>query len=228
MTLRKNEFDSKSGILMSLENKPNLLVSFGGIRQGLGIPTFEFFNSLSNINCDKVFIRDFNQAWYQLGVDDEINSWNRLKEILDKIIVDNGYNKVLFLGNSMGGYGAMMFGTMLNVNHIVAFAPQTFINRKKRFIHLDFRWRKQMKRIHKNKRIAEFVLNIKSHLDKVEYSSQIDIYYSDSHRLDKSHAKQLSDSNNVILHPFKDGGHAIVKTLRDNGELMKIIKDTFE
>ncbi len=227
MTLKRNDIEGDSGILMSLENKPNLLVSFGGIRQGIGIPTFEFFNSLSDINCDKVFIRDFNQAWYQLGVDDEINSWNELKNILEKLIEDNKYKNVLFLGNSMGGYAAMMFGTMLQVNQVVAFAPQTFINKSKRLLHLDFRWEKQIRSVHQSAKKSGFILNLKSHLKNLKSSTLIDIYFSDIHRLDRIHANQLSKSKNVTLHPLKEGGHAVVKGLRDSGALKKIIKDTF-
>ena len=227
MTLKKNDIDGNSGIIKSLENKPNLLVSFGGIRQGLGVPTFEFFNSLSGINCDKVFIRDFNQAWYQLGVDDQINSWYELKNILEKLIKENKYKNVLFLGNSMGGYAAMMFGTMLNINQVVAFAPQTFINNNKRLLYFDFRWKKQLKNIHKSSKKSNFVLNLKTHFKKIEYSTSIDIYFSDAHRLDKIHANYLSKTKNVVLHPLREGGHAVVKKLRDNGDLIKIIKETF-
>ena len=36
--------NKENGILEDLNGYKNLLISFGGIRQGLGIPVFEFFN----------------------------------------------------------------------------------------------------------------------------------------------------------------------------------------
>ena len=38
--------NTKTSILSEINNNKQLLVSFGGIQQGLGIPVFEFFNSI--------------------------------------------------------------------------------------------------------------------------------------------------------------------------------------
>lgn len=65
--------NTKSGRLEDFKGNKNLFVSFGSIMQGLGMPVFEFFNSISDITCDKVFLRDFHLAWYQKGVDDELD-----------------------------------------------------------------------------------------------------------------------------------------------------------
>ena len=54
--------DNKEGILISRAGSRNLLVSFGGINQSLGMPVFEFYNSIKDIDCDKIFLRDFNQS----------------------------------------------------------------------------------------------------------------------------------------------------------------------
>lgn len=69
--MEKNKIENtKIGKLEEFNGNKNLLVSFGGIAQGLGMPVFEFFNSISDIPCDKIFLRDFHQAWYQKGVDE--------------------------------------------------------------------------------------------------------------------------------------------------------------
>jgi len=35
------------------------------------------------------------------------------------------YKKVIFIGNSAGGYAALMYGSILNINSIIAFNPPT-------------------------------------------------------------------------------------------------------
>ena len=54
------EFEKTNKEVLTDFNKHEvLLVSFGGISQGLGMPVFEFFNSISDIACDKIYFRDF-------------------------------------------------------------------------------------------------------------------------------------------------------------------------
>lgn len=227
--LDKNSIEnSSSGILIELNNNKNLLVSFGGINQGLGIPVFEFFNSLKELECDKIFIRDFNQMWYQNGADKNIDSILELRNFLEEKMVEGKYEKVCFMGNSMGGYGAILFGTMLNVHNIISFAPQTFIDTFNRLISFDYRWKKQMNSIHKNPRKVKSFFDLKVYLNKNDnYNSIISIYYSSKHRLDKIHAERLKNIKGVQLFSFKEGGHSVVKTLRDSGKLNILLKEIF-
>ena len=208
--------DSKSGILTEFNESKNLLVTFGGISQGIGIPVFEFFNSVKELDCDKIFIRDFHQGWYQKGVDDHIDSVQGLTDYLQQTIDKHNYQKVLFMGNSMGGYAAILFGNLLQVDQILAFAPQTFISSRMRLRHLDFRWKNQMKRIQSYKKEQPHYFNLKDFLNNDTRYIPTNIYYSPKHRLDRLHAENLKGMDNVTLHPIEKGGHAVVKTLRDN------------
>lgn len=214
------------GVLIKKENIDKLLVSFGGINQGLGMPPFEFFKSLEDIECDKVFIRDSYQMWYQNGIDSEIHDILKLRDYLKKEILNNKYKKICFLGNSMGGYAAILFGTMLNVDTVISFAPQTFINKKQRYLNFDFRWNKQINNVHKNKNRHKELFDLKNYLLKNNnYKSKIIIYYSEQHRLDRLHASRLKNLEKVNLITLTEGGHNAIKYLRDSGELIRIIKN---
>lgn len=217
------------GKLTDLKGHKQLLVSFGGIQQALGIPVFEFFNSISDIPCDKVFLRDFHQQWYQKGVDSELDNIDKVIDYLKEIITQNDYNKVCFLGNSMGGYAAILFGSILNVDTVIAFAPQSFIDRFNRLINSDKRWDKQISQVHKDKNKKSKYFDLKKHLSKLKsYKTKINIYYSPNYKLDKKHAERLKTKKNVILHPIQKGGHSIVITARDTGVLSSAIKASFE
>ena len=39
---------------------------------------------------------------------------------------------IITIGGSMGGYAALLFGSLLPVNGIIAFGPQTFIDKDNR------------------------------------------------------------------------------------------------
>lgn len=48
--MKREEIENTNkGILIDFNGRKNLLVLFGGIHQGLGMPVFEFFNSISDI-----------------------------------------------------------------------------------------------------------------------------------------------------------------------------------
>ena len=205
-----------------------LLVAFGGLQQGLEIPVFEFFNSISDIPCDKVFLRDFNQAWYHKGVDDELDHSDKVTYYLKKIISENKYDKVCFLGNCMGGYAAILFGSILNVDCVISFVPQSFLTKRHRLLYADKRVPTQIHEIYtfKEKRMEYF--DLKKFLNENQsYKTQLNIYYSPKERLDRKHAERLKNTRNVTLHPIQEGGHGVIKTIRDNGQLKKLIKSTF-
>ncbi|MEQ8925264.1 MAG: alpha/beta hydrolase [Fulvivirga sp.] len=220
--------ENKAPIYEAFNGSSKLLVSFGGIRQGLGIPVFEFFNSLSTVDCDKLFIRDFNQAWYHQGVDSRYSSIDALKDYLAQLIKENEYARVCFIGNSMGGYAAILLGAMLNVNVVLAFAPQTFINKLKRLLHWDHRWPREMKGLHFDKNKNPELFDLKKVLKSIDFKTEIKVYYSNQYRLDKVHAKQLKNFKQVELIGMQEGDHEIVRVLRDSGKLLSIISSSLQ
>lgn len=218
-----------SGIICDISSKENLLVSFGGVQQGIGIPVFEFFNFLSAFDCDKVFVRDFNQAWYQKGIDDKISTIDQLTQSLREIIANRDYKKICFIGNSMGGYAAILFGVLLGVDEVLSFAPQTFVDKKRRLLHADFRWKKEIKGMYKSDVLNRPMMDLKSYL--LQYPKQakpiINIFYGANHRLDRIHAERMKKISNVCLFPIPGKNHQLVKELRNSGQLNKMFEELF-
>lgn len=108
-------------------NKDNLIVSFGGLglKSG-GIPPFEFLNHLSaNFDCDLIFYVDPKRCWYHLGIEGISFDIPSTVEYLRPIVKDR--NNVIFLGVSAGGFAAMLFGSLLKVNHVIAYIPQSTV-----------------------------------------------------------------------------------------------------
>jgi hypothetical protein len=216
--------NSKLSISQIIEGHDKLLVSFGGIRQGLGVHVFEFFKSLENLDCDKIFIRDFNQAWYHKGIDKDQSSINETVLYLKEKC--KGYKKVCFLGNSMGGYASILFGVLVEVDTILAFSPQTFIDRFNRLKYLDRRWKKQIQSIYSSNAKQPTFFDLKKVLKtKRNIKTKIFIHHSSKHRLDNAHAQRIRNLNNVKVFPHSQGGHAVVRWIKEKGELISIIEE---
>ena len=109
-----------------------LICCFGGMALQMGgIPPFEFVNYLSSIYidcCDLLFYVDKDQCCYHKGLDGISTSIEGTVTYLnDKI---NGYEKVIFMGTSAGGYAAILFGSLCTkVDHVIAFIPKVKLNK---------------------------------------------------------------------------------------------------
>ncbi len=199
-----------------------LFVVFGGIAAGIGMPPFEFVKSLNIVSESRVFVRDLRKNWYQSGLPGISNNIEGTKEYLESVIREQSPSEVVMVGNSMGGYAAIMFSALIGNSRAVAFAPQTFISPLKRLRHRDYRWINQILDTYKHSWNKRAIWD----LQKLNYEGnwRADLHVCNRNRLDYLHAMNLSKLPQVTIHEYEFGGHALVKKLRDSGELASILK----
>ena len=70
----------------------------------------------------------------------------KIKELIEKI----NYSKIILIGGSMGGYGALLFGSLIKCDSILAISPQTFIDKNNRIVYKDTRWQNEINRLYCN------------------------------------------------------------------------------
>ncbi len=216
-----SKFELDESIFLDQLGKENLIVTFGGIMGKLPFPIFEFWNSLGDLDCDRVFIRDCAQCWYQKGFFKHTSSIEDSIKFLKILIQKFDYKNVVFIGNSAEGYAALLFGNILNISKVLAFAPQTFISKWLRFYYRDKRWKNEIRvgQLYGNRMYFDLhrILRNSSVTENV-------IYYSVEDYLDAAHAKRLNGFSNVKLINVEKGGHNVIKVLKDNGELINLIQ----
>ncbi|ARU55011.1 hypothetical protein OLMES_0924 [Oleiphilus messinensis] len=102
----------------------SLLVIFSGVNA----TRFMGYKLTRDMPCDKLFIRDPSKSWYHGNIDGLAEG---IEDLLAKIkVITDKYpmEHVTFLGSSMGGFAALLFGILLNIGKIIAFGPQIRIN----------------------------------------------------------------------------------------------------
>lgn len=214
----------KSVETLYTKNGENLYVFFGGIANGIAMPPFEFFNASRIINENKLFLRDFNQMWYHNGLLDISTDINTTANFIKSEINKLNPKKIIFIGNSMGGYGAIMFANLIeNIDEVIAFAPQTFISKNLRSTHNDKRWEKQIFQLYENSQNKNKYFDLKEMLISINSKVKISIFVSKDDILDRLHALHLKEIPGVSIYEFDDGGHGIVKKLKDDGKLKEIL-----
>ena len=105
------------------KNSNKLIVVFQSFNNKYYTPEyvhhFELENSFKdyNLNCDLLFVKDrIKREWYLGDVSSNKKFFN------DKV---KNYQQVLFTGISAGGFASILYGSLLNVNLVIAINPQT-------------------------------------------------------------------------------------------------------
>ena len=206
-------------------NSPNILIAFGGIYGAMGVPPFEFFQVTKSLPINKIYLRDPFQCWYHYGLPGIADDIPGIVQYLSSMLDSHGINKCVLIGNSMGGFAAILFGILLNAQVVHAFSPQTFIGRFSRWRFSDRRWQKHINKIYMLG--SKKFLDLKKILAPKKHDGTFNIYYSLAEPLDVIHAKQVEGCKNIHLHNCPTGGHDLIKLLRDAGELSDLIQSSF-
>ena len=86
---------------------------------------FEWYKNRINGAYKHIFLRDIKKQWYIEGINAKINTPELLKAFL--VEETKGFSTVM-LGSSAGGYAAVLYGSILNVERVYSFNGQTELN----------------------------------------------------------------------------------------------------
>lgn len=196
-----------------------ILVAFGGLAGEMGVPPFEFFKLASDLPVSKLFVRDLEKAWYHLGVPDHGKDIPAVAASLRELI--GGAERVVMTGNSAGGYAAILFGMLLEVDQVLAFAPQTMISPEALARMGDRRWDYRIEEV--GDELDPAFSDLASLLPVNQGQTTYDIYYDRDCELDRIHAERLEGVPGITLCPRAGGDHEIAKAMRDRGELREVV-----
>jgi hypothetical protein len=193
---------SKCSYKVNIVDSETLIISFAGHDRIFGgIPRFEFVNFMETHfkNISRHFYTDKYLNSYHQGIHEITNNIDETIDYLRNEI--KKYKNVICLGVSSGGYAAILFGSLLNINHVLAFIPQT---------------------LRRNKNIDEKYRDISKFINgTTKYYLYGDLSVSDvmdCHHI--SQCERISHYSNVFIIKKK---HINLKEMRDNGELYAIL-----
>jgi len=180
---------------------------------------FEFVKTLTGKNLHRFYVRDSRNRWYQDGVEGLATGIDAAAAAIRNRLEATPFERIMTVGNSMGGYAAILYGILIGADKVVAFAPQSFIGRQMRAEHGDRRWHKDLGRILEADMPYPDLLPLIAGTPGVK----IAIYYCDGDPLDRLHAERLRHLPNVSIHALESSDHNVARTLRQWGMLSNII-----
>lgn len=207
-----------------------LVISFG-FAIWTETPSFDFFGktkrveSLTGRHINRVLLRDLANSWYHRGIPGLGLDVDETAESLKGLIRTIRPGRVVTIGQSMGGYAAIMFGALLNADQSIAFGPLSFLNSGEALKYNDRRWLSVMEDLERNPPGARY-FDLVDLCRNAPTSGGIDVFFgtkpepggtTESVNLDAFHAQRLAQIPRCRLHPFPESGHLIVPYLSDAG-----------
>lgn len=185
---------------------------------------FEFVKTLHGKSLHQFFVRDRDNRWYQYGVDGLAPTIDTAAQAIRTEIDKAPHKRVVTMGNSMGGYAAILYGILMKADKVIAFAPQSFISAEMRNTHDDRRWQQDLGSI------PEADMPYPDLLPVIEAnpSVNISIYYCEGDALDKLHAERLRHLPNVSIHTLESDDHNVGRALKKLGLLAQIVDREIE
>jgi len=207
----------------------SLLIAFGGIQGGLEIPPFEFFNATGGFPIKRLFVRDLAQAWYHHGARGHGSNIPELADSLRALLAPYEVDRLVVTGTSMGGYAAILFGSLLGADTAIAFAPQTVLERGVLDEIGDHRWDKDLARVAARGGLDPRWTDLRRVLPEVRVADTLyEVRYDPLLRLDREHCERIEGLPGVRLLPREGGGHSIARDMRDRGELEPLLRGALE
>jgi pimeloyl-ACP methyl ester carboxylesterase len=194
-----------------------LLMAFHGIAGRMAaFPPFEFFKLTRDLRVNKAYLRDLDQRWYHGGLRGVTGSIGETAHYLRRMMRACRPRRTVLFGSSMGGYAALLFGSLIGASAVHAFSPHTTLRDRR-----SIRNRDKLKALHEGFSGEYFDL---SKVPGVSAASGEDhVYYDLTDRKDRRQVSHLEGRARLHLHPYRGGGHNLVKHLKASGELEKLV-----
>lgn len=92
-------------------------------------PRLQGLTSFAEYETNAIFIRDPGKTWYNGAIPGISGNADDLLELLRVHCSKFDLDRVTVAGTSMGGYAAILFGTLLGAGRVIAIGPQIVLNK---------------------------------------------------------------------------------------------------
>jgi|GEM_PF-1351590 len=196
-----------------------LLITFAVFPAADGKARFDFVRSTSTLNTKRVHVRDEHQMWYQKGTPLLGDSVPEVVESLRKIIQAQNVRRVIAIGNSGGGFAAILFGVMLEVDEIHAFNPPTRL-----VMPDDTSFPERLLTLQKEFGPGKPFMDLRAVLQAHPATATgIVIHYSRGNKTDRRHARYLASFPNVRIIDYPVVVHHFVHFCNVRGLLTPLL-----
>jgi hypothetical protein len=196
-----------------------LMISFAVFPAPGGKSAFDFIRATNPLGVKRLFLRDPNMMWYQKGSPGIGPDVPGVVEFLRKVIAREKVRRVVMIGNSGGGFSALLFGALVGVDEIHAFNPPTRLRQPEDTSAPD-----QLHALEMEKGTAIPYLDLKEIFrQSLKPTTKVYIHYSRGESRDKRHAKYLREFSSVELIEYPFVSHHVARFFAERAMLSPLL-----
>ena len=197
-----------------------MIISFAVFPAPGGKSAFDFVRATNPLQVQKLFLRDPNMMWYQKGTPGVGNDVPAVVEYVRGVIVRGGVTRVVMIGNSGGGFSAILFGALVGADEIHAFNPPT-----KLLEESDTSCPEQLNQLAAERGLTSPYLDLRRVLrEHLQPKTKIYIHYSRGDGRDKRHARYLVEFPNVQLIQYPFVSHHVARFFAERAMLSPLLQ----
>ncbi len=178
---------------------------------------------------NRILLRDRRNLWYLRGIPGLGGSLAETVVALRRLIQAVAPSEVWCVGESMGGYAALLYGILLGASRIVSFGPLSTFSAIFASEYEDLRWRDVMLRLDPAE--VPVTTDLPELARRMGHASRVHLIAGTSAgsgapeavNLDVMHAERFSGLSGVRFHYYPEAGHAVTKWLADAGRFDEIL-----
>lgn len=179
--------------------------------------SFDFESFANSDLFSAVLIKDLNNTWYTGGIPGAGANFTEVVTFLREIC--QNYKRVMVIGDSMAGYGALLYGMHINADKIIALSPQTTVSYAENMMMGDTRF------VNWFKLIRDFPEDAKNLREGMRNSGarSVDVFVSTNDRQDVPHARNLEGIEGVNVTYIDAFDHWMTSQFKRYGILREIV-----
>jgi hypothetical protein len=204
-----------------------VVLVFSGAMGQWGMGQYDFAQATNSIGYSRILCRDPHLMWYHGGLDAQHPDIRTSADLLRERIAALAPRAVLVLGNSLGGYAAILFGHLLGADVVHAFAPQTCLKPDyvRQYRKLDTQAKTAAyERLWSSPAAARDCFDLNSVLARHNGRTTYFIHYCRENDVDRQAAAWIAAREGVKLQAYDCNGHMVARHIVKERLLFKILR----
>lgn len=183
----------------------------------------------TGVPLNRILLRDTANLWYQHGVSGLGRDADEVAAALRGWIERLRPSGVVTVGQSMGGYAAILFGTLVGADRVLSFGPLSYLRPDWARRDGDTRWLSTFDKLHRFAP-ARLYDDLPALLRATPRPPAIRVVIGSANEagqpinLDRLHAQRLVDCPGVSVQEFSHAPHAVVQWLIEQGHIDELLQ----
>ncbi len=213
--------DDKDVQIAPCDGADAVVFAFCGVQHRLGLPLWLFQGWMSRLGVSVVYLRDFQANHYLSGIRSLGAGRTASQAQLARIAEDLGARKRFCLGNSSGGFGALLYGLELEADGVLGFGAA--INMEPEFnTHLN----RRDAAIRLRDTFPDARLDLRAVYEATAARPATVLVYGEHCWDDRLHSEHMAGAPGVSLAPVAGyRGHGTITELMRRGEFAALMAD---